>query len=265
MLKKIINSLIIFSVSFSQNVLLNEIVSSNHNTYNDEDGDTPDWIELYNSTSNNISLNNWGLSDDIEDPFKWRIPNVILAPEDFLMILASDKDRVDMISEWETIIDIGDSWYYFVASQEPVSNWNQLSFNSSSWSIGPSGFGYGDGDDNTELTNSVSVYLIKPFSITDFDQIKKLAFHIDYDDGFVAYLNGNEFARDNIEGTPPAFNQGTLTWREAEMINGGSPSLFWVDSAEAWVNEGPNVFAIQVHNFNSNSSEDLLTKKFEEK
>lgn len=255
MLKKIINSLIIFSFSFSQNVQLNEIVSSNQNTYYDEDGDTPDWIELYNSTSNNISLNNWGLSDDIEDPFKWRIPNVILAPEDFLMILASDKDRVDMISEWETIIDIGDSWYYFVANQEPVSNWNQLSFNSSSWSIGPSGFGYGDGDDNTEITNTVSVYLIKPFSITDFDQIKKLAFHIDYDDGFVAYLNGNEFARDNIEGTPPAFNQGTLTWREAEMINGGSPSLFWVDSAEAWVNEGPNVLAIQVHNFNSSSSD----------
>ena len=35
----------------------------------------------------------------------------------------------------------------------------------------------------------------------------------------------------------------------------GSPSLFWVDSAEAWVNEGSNVLAIQVHNFNSSSSD----------
>ena len=99
MLKKIINPLIIFSFSFSQNVQLNEIVSSNQNTYYDEDGDTPDWIELYNSTSNNISLNNWGLSDNVDDPFKWRIPNVIIGPEDFLMIMASDKDRTDMISE----------------------------------------------------------------------------------------------------------------------------------------------------------------------
>ena len=55
----------------------------------------------------------------MNDLFKWRIPNVSLEPQDFLLIMASDKDRVDIISEWETIIDVGDSWYYYVASQEP--------------------------------------------------------------------------------------------------------------------------------------------------
>ena len=39
------------------------------------------------------------------------------------------------------------------------------------------------------------------------------------------------------------------------MIYGGAPSLFWVDSTDAWLNEGQNVLAIQVHNFNSNSSD----------
>ena len=159
MFKKIVFSFIVLSFSFSQNVQLNELVSSNQNTYFDEDGDTPDWIELYNSSSNSISLNNWGLSDNVDDPFKWRIPDVILEPDDFLMIMASNKNRVDIISEWETIIDLGDSWYYYVASQEPPSNWNQISFNSSSWSVGPSGFGYGDGDDNTQVSNTISVYL----------------------------------------------------------------------------------------------------------
>ena len=100
MFKKIIFSFIVLSISSSQNVQLNELVSSNQNTYFDEDGDTPDWIELYNSTSGSISLNNWGLSDDVNDPFKWRIPNVILESNDFLMIMASNKDRVDIISEW---------------------------------------------------------------------------------------------------------------------------------------------------------------------
>ena len=255
MFKKLFFLLNFFSFALPQNIQLNEIVSSNQGSYYDEDGDNPDWIEIYNPTSNSISLNDWGLSDDIDDLYKWRIPNIILGSEEFLMIMASDKDRNEMISEWETIIDLGDSWYYYVANQEPPLNWNQVNFNSSSWSIGPSGFGYGDGDDNTQVSNTISVYLIKPFSITDFEQIKKLAFHIDYDDGFVAYLNGTEFARDNIEGTPPAFNQGTVTWREAEMINGGEPSIFWVDSTVAWVNEGQNVLAIQVHNFNSNSSD----------
>ena len=255
MCQKLVFSFFIVSFALSQNVQLNEIVSSNQGSYYDEDGETPDWIELYNPTPSNISLNGWGLSDDLEDLYKWQIPNVVLEPESFLLIMASDKDRSDMISGWETVIDVGDPWYYFVPNQELPSNWNQPGFNVSNWSIGPSGFGYGDGDDNTEISNTISVYLVKPFSITDFEQIKKIAFHIDYDDGFVAYLNGNEIARDNINGSPPPFNQGTVTWREAEMINGGDPSLFWIDSTESWVNEGQNILAIQVHNFNSNSSD----------
>ena len=252
---KLVILFIVKSSAFSQSIQINEIVSSNQSTYYDEDGDASDWIELFNPTTNSISINNWGLSDDVNDPFKWIIPNVLLDPQDFLLIMASDKDRVDMISEWETIIDIGDSWYYFVATQQPPSNWNQLGFNYGGWSIGSSGFGYGDGDDNTEIPNTISVYLIKPFSITNVEQVKKIAFHIDYDDGFVAYLNGQEFARDNIVGSPPAFDQGTITWREASMIYGGSPSLFWVDSTHTWLNEGQNVLAIQVHNFNNSSSD----------
>ena len=255
MCQKLVSLFFTVSFALSQSVQLNEIVSSNQSSYYDEDGETPDWIELYNPTPSNISLNGWGLSDDLEDLYKWQIPNVVLEPESFLLIMASDKDRSDMISGWETVIDVGDPWYYFVPNQELPSNWNQPGFNASNWSMGPSGFGYGDGDDNTEISNTISVYLVKPFSITDFEQIKKIAFHIDYDDGFVAYLNGNEIARDNINGSPPPFNQGTVTWREAEMINGGDPSLFWIDSTESWVNEGQNILAIQVHNFNSNSSD----------
>ncbi len=255
MFKKLFILFLIKSLVFSQTIQINEIVTSNQNSYYDEDGDTPDWIELFNPTTNSISISGWGLSDDVNEPFKWLIPDVSLGSQDFLLIMASDKDRVDIISEWETIIDIGDSWYYFVATQQPPSNWNQLGFNSSSWSIGPSGFGYGDDDDNTEVSNTISVYLIKTFSITNLEQIKKIAFHIDYDDGFVAYLNGQEFARDNIIGNPPAFDQGTITWKEASMISGGMPSLFWVDSVDAWLNEGQNVLAIQVHNFNNNSSD----------
>ena len=246
MLIKLVFLFVIKSFVLPQSIQINEVVSSNQSSYYDEDGETPDWIELFNPSTDTISISGWGLSDDVNEPFKWLIPNVSLGPQDFLLIMASDKDRVNIISEWETIIDVGDSWYYFVATQQPPLNWNQLGFNYSSWSIGPSGFGYGDGDDNTEIPNTISVYLIKPFSITNVEQIKKIAFHIDYDDGFVAYLNGQEFARDNIIGSPPAFDQGTITWREASMINGGAPSLFWVDSTDTWLNEGQNVLALSL-------------------
>ena len=67
MFKKLVFLLSFFSFALPQNIQLNEIVSSNRGSYYDEDGDTPDWIELYNSTSNSISLNNWGLSDNPDD------------------------------------------------------------------------------------------------------------------------------------------------------------------------------------------------------
>ena len=141
-------TLVIFSSVTSQTIQINEIVSSNQNTFYDEDGDTPDWIELYNTSANSVSLYNWGLSDDVNNLFKWRFPNIAIEPEQYLLVMASNKDRTDIIAQWETIINWGDQWHYFIGNQSPPTNWNQIGFNAMSWSTGPSGFGYGDGDDN---------------------------------------------------------------------------------------------------------------------
>ena len=48
------------TLAFSQSIQINEVVSSNQSTYYDEDADTPDWIELFNPTTNSISISNWG-------------------------------------------------------------------------------------------------------------------------------------------------------------------------------------------------------------
>ena len=57
--------LIIIQISFilGQTVHLNEIVSSNGDNLYDEDGDTPDWVEIYNPTSEIVNLSGYGLSD----------------------------------------------------------------------------------------------------------------------------------------------------------------------------------------------------------
>ena len=49
---------LIFSFSYSQSIRINEVAASN-SIFLDEDGDTPDWIELYNFGNDEISLNNW--------------------------------------------------------------------------------------------------------------------------------------------------------------------------------------------------------------
>ena len=169
----IICSLILFAISgYSQQIVINEVMASNSTVLTDEDGDYPDWIELYNSGVEDININNWGISDSKNNPFKWGFPDVTLTPGQFLVIFASDKDRREWIPYWDTIIDWGDPWKYFPANTQPPANWNEQGFNDASWSTGNSGFGYGDGDDETDfstlgLSPLYSVYIRKTFQIDD--------------------------------------------------------------------------------------------------
>ena len=71
----------------AQTIRINEVSSSN-SIYYDEDGDTPDWIEIHNFGSQTISLNNWTLSDDILDLDKWTFPNISLLSEQYLLLWA---------------------------------------------------------------------------------------------------------------------------------------------------------------------------------
>lgn len=71
---------------------INEAVSSNQSTQ-DEDGDTPDWIELFNAGAEAVALAGWGLSDDYDNPFKWVFGNVTIQPGQFLLVWASSKNR----------------------------------------------------------------------------------------------------------------------------------------------------------------------------
>jgi len=47
----------------SQSLLINEIMSSNTHSLADEDGDYPDWIEIYNPTATAVALTGYRLSD----------------------------------------------------------------------------------------------------------------------------------------------------------------------------------------------------------
>ncbi len=77
----------------SQNISINEIVSSNSSINSDEDGDFEDWIEIYNYGTTSVNLSGFGLSDQTDNPFKWRFPSIILEPKEFILIWASDKNR----------------------------------------------------------------------------------------------------------------------------------------------------------------------------
>ncbi len=80
-------------ITNSQTVVINEVTAIN-DSYADEDGNFPDWIELYNPNSSTISLEDWTITDDKEQPQKWIFPSTNIDAGDFILLFASNKDRI---------------------------------------------------------------------------------------------------------------------------------------------------------------------------
>ena len=249
---------------YSQNLLINEVQSSNTSTIYDHTGDTPDWIEIYNADDQAINLENYGLSDKSDNPFKWVFPSVTISPAGHLLVFASGLDLKNQVLDWHTVIDMGDEWRYLVPKAELSLSWRNSDFNDSEWQAGPSGFGYGDNDDATVIEPTMSVFIRKTFDITDKQNVAQAYLHIDFDDAFVAYINGVEIARANI-GNPgdfTAFNAPADNYNhEAKMYQGGQPDAFLIDNISDHLVDGENVLAIQIHN-HSISSSDLTAIPF---
>jgi len=75
-------------------VVINEIVASNDKDsgIKDPNGDTADWIELYNNTSSDKNLSGYYLSNDKDVLKHWRFPeNSTIAANDYLIVWA-DRD-----------------------------------------------------------------------------------------------------------------------------------------------------------------------------
>lgn len=161
-------------------------------------------------------------------------------------------------NHWETAVFENDTWRYVVPTAEPDTNWRKISFNASSWQQGPGGFGFADGDDNTVVSQTVSVFIRITFNIADTSKISAAILNADYDDGFVAYLNNTEIARANMTspGKPPYSDVASAS-HEAVMYNGGNPDYFNINEStlENIIVPGTNVLAVQIHNLTANSSD----------
>ncbi|MFN0173644.1 MAG: lamin tail domain-containing protein [Saprospiraceae bacterium] len=74
-------------------IFINEGSNKNYSSFSDEDGEFPDWIELYNAGTDTVQLLDYTLSDDPANPGKWAFPNVALHPGEYQTIFCSGKDR----------------------------------------------------------------------------------------------------------------------------------------------------------------------------
>jgi hypothetical protein len=239
-------------------------MSSNTHSLADEDGDYPDWIEIYNSSEETINLAGYALSDDPTVLAKWVFHDVDIQSQRHLLVFASDKDRHGQNAYWQTIVNWGDTWHYRKGDLGMSADWNTSGFDDSDWLLGPSGFGYGDGDDSTEVSRTISLFTRTTFTISEVENIAEAVMHIDYDDAFVAYLNGVEFARSNIGqvGIPPGVFGMADAGAEAQIYQGGQPEVYEVTDVAQLLQTGKNILAIAVHNTSWGSSDMTLIPFF---
>lgn len=251
---------ILFNISVKAQIsdlYINEFTASNTSGLQDNFSEYSDWIELYNGGSTEINLDGYTLTDDKNSIEKWKFSNFTLQPGNYLTIFASGKDIKATNIVWATIIDAGDKWKAEIPRVN-IPGWNSPDFNDSGWASAKSGFGYADDDDETIVGNKiVCVYVRKEFTIDNPENVIKALLHIDYDDAFIAYINGVEIARDNIgtAGTPVNFNTYSDSDHEAKMYGGGKPDAFEIDDISSYLIAGTNVIAIEVHNASANSSD----------
>ena len=182
----------------------------------------------------------------------------------FFLLLVQSSYSFAQLNHWETILHDSTTWKYEVPSVNTPSNWHVPGLNEATWGSAQGGFGFGDNDDFTVLpNNSTAVYLRRTFTINDLSSVLALALHMDYDDGFIAYLNGAEIARNGIPNGIPNYTTLATISHEAQLYQNGQPELFLFNPIQFQnlLNTGNNTLSIAVFNQTTNSS-DLTCRPF---
>ena len=166
------------------------------------------------------------------------------------------------------IIQEGSTWRYFKGNSTPPAAWTNVTYNDTGVFGGPSpsGLGYGDGDDATVFgdmqNNYVSLFIRKIFTIADTSAVTHLTLAADYDDGFIAYLNGQEVARQGLPAgvvshLTTATNvhapsrEGIMVY--STLIHPSEKEFFTLDPG--LLTAGSNVLAVSGHNASFGSTD----------
>jgi hypothetical protein len=151
------------------------------------------------------------------------------------------------------LIPEGAVWRYVHAGAPRGHDWTRPEFDAGSWATGESPFGYGRGTERTDLQamrgSHTLLFVRREFQFAHPDRVTEMGLQIDYDDAFIAYLNGREVARVGV-GRSSGWNAQKITAR-----SGAGRQYVTLKDAEKHLREGTNVLAIELHNAGLTSSD----------
>ena len=147
-------------------------------------------------------------------------------------------------------------WQYLAGDYPRGKDWTKAGFDVKGWKTGAAGFGYGTDGVKTELKDMEgkysTIYLRREFKIEQADKITELGLMIDYDDGFIAYLNGREVARVNVDRSSGRNAQGV------KFRNEFGYAYVSLKDVHKHLRDGVNVLSIEGHNFKKEKTDFVL-------
>ena len=161
-------------------LVINEIMTSNKGVYIDPTGNSYDWIELYNGSSKNIDLTNYGLSDKEDGSIKWLFPTITIPSNSYLIVYLSGEKteglyaNFSLKSEGGEILTLKNATGKVVDSVKTVElkkNTSMIRDNQGSWvtteEITP---GYQNNEEGRKeyLSNTKGLLENEPLVLTEF-------------------------------------------------------------------------------------------------
>jgi len=125
--------------------------------------------------------------------------------------------------------------------QRPVK-WHEDNYDISDWAYGTAPFYFENGTQNgTAVPYSRTVYIRKTFAVTNLDSLFQMVAFVQYDNGFILYVNGHEVRRVNMADGDVNYH----TW--AGTSTQSSTTVTLNAAVLALMHNGKNVIAVEVH------------------
>jgi hypothetical protein len=156
-----------------------------------------------------------------------------------------------------TLVAAGSSWKYLDNGSDQGATWRDLTFDDRNWASGPAQLGYGDGDENTEVSfganpnaKFITTYFRKSFVVEDATRLTNAVIQLLRDDGAAVYLNGTQVVRSNL-----AANATSTTAAAASVSDEAENTFFASRINSALLQTGTNVLAVEIHQSSGTSSD----------
>jgi hypothetical protein len=154
-------------------------------------------------------------------------------------------------------VPMNSTWKYEDSGTDHLTAWRDTTYDDGSWQDGPGILGYGEGYITTVVSyggnasdkHRTTYFRIKFPLADDPVDINSMILRANYDDGFVAYLNGEEIARRSMPAGPITYDTF------ASSHESGSYETVDIGAAIALLVPGENLLAVEVHQTSMTSSD----------